>query len=470
MIPFQSALLAGVMSTPAMQEIWSERSLLAKWLEVERAITQAQCELGMVPAEAAATILERLTLDHIPVERVHSRAQRSGHLMVGFLREFRDICGEAAEHFHLGPTTQDVLDTGLVLQMVEAEDALGSSLQALETMLCTRAREYRDTPMIGRTHEQHALPYTFGFELASWAWELRRHMERAQQATVRWKVGSLSGGVGTQNSFVELSDAETARRLESRMCELVGLPAPLADIHSQFHRFTEVVSNLAMLSSSLGRMGLHLRTLERPEIAEIEQVYSEESCNSSTMPNKRNPEAVERVEGLAQLVSGHAVAMMNVRMADHRDGTRIPTLYTAIPQSYAMTHKAVETLLSAVSTLRARPERMLANLNHPEALCLVPSERIMLALYRRTGRKHWAHSLLSDCTNECRATPRSLGEVLRENREIGQYLSSEELDELLDLGDYLGTSSAQVDRILHELEQSRPGQPPSGGETNRQNG
>lgn len=451
MIPFGSVLFGGVVSTDEMQAIWSESNLLAKWILVERTISECQAELGMIPAEAAADIVASLTLERISPRAVLREARKSGHLIVAFLRAFREICGPAAEHFHLGPTTQDILDTGLTLQIWEAHNTWMLAALELEEALCLRAAEYQATPMMGRTHEQHALPYTFGFVLAGWAAELRDHIERAKQAEARWRFGSLTGGVGTQNAFVELSDVETARRLERLVCSRLGLETPASDIHGRLDRFVEVVSVLALAIATLGRIGLALRTMERPEVAEIEAHYEPEACSSSTMPNKRNPEAVERVEGLAHLVSGHLSAMLAMRIADHRDGTRIPVLYTAIPACYAMSHVALRTITGAIRTMRARPERMLANLDHPEALGQATAERLMLACYRKTGRKHEAHTLLSACAHRSRTTRRPFGEVVLEQDELRDLFSPTELSSLLDLRHYLGTSEAQVETVVTRL-------------------
>lgn len=451
MIPFDSLLLASTTSTDAMRRIWSESALVERWLEVERAVTLEQSAAGVVPADAAAAIESHLATEGLPLDLVRRHAEASGHLMVGLLRAFRERCGDAAEHFHLGPTTQDILDTGLTLQMREADDLLATSLHDLERELLRRAREHRDTPKIARTHEQHALPTTFGHELALWAWEVRSHRDRARQARERWCFGSLSGGVGTHASFAELTDLEAARALERRVCARLSLPAPPADLHIQFHRFAEVVSNLALLTGGLGRMALELRGLLRPEISEIELPRASGACHSSTMPNKRNPEALEQVAGLAQLVRGHAAAMMAVAAAGHRDGTRLPTLYTALPQSFAMSHRATETLLQAVSVLRARPERMLQNLSHRETWGATLSERLMLALYRRTGRKHWAHTLLAECADRSRQERRPLRDLLAGQPEVREVLSADELERLLEPRTYLGTASAQVDDLLQLL-------------------
>ena len=450
-IPFESLLLQDIYSTPAMRALWTEEEMVAAWMTVERAITEVQCELGMVPAEAAAQISACLDRGSIPLERVREHATRSGHLMVAFLRTFRESCGDAAEHFHLGPTTQDILDTGMALQMGAASDLVCEQALELEAILCRRALEEKDTVMMGRTHEQHALPTTFGLVLAAWAAEVHDHIDRLRQGEPRWRTGSVAGGVGAQNAFVELADAGTARELERRVCGRLGLGVPLVQQQGRLDRFAEPVFALASLIGGLARIGLQLRTMERPEVAEVEAVYGGEACSSSTMPNKRNPEPVERVEGLAQLARGHVDALLSLRAADHRDSTRLPVLYSAIPGAFLLASRALEAISRHLDSLRVDRDAMRANLDHPRVLGQAAAERIMMALYRKTGKKHWAHTRLSECSARSRQTGQPLRQVIRAAPDLAGYFSEGELDALFDLSSYTGTAALQVEQAVAEL-------------------
>ncbi|MDH3689591.1 MAG: lyase family protein [Gammaproteobacteria bacterium] len=459
LIPLHSELLTDTVSTPEMREIWTENNMLHKWMKVERAITEIQAQLGIIPREAAEKIAASLTPKLLTASHVRTEAQRAGHLMVGFLRAFREVCGDAAEHFHVGPTTQDILDTGLALQISDAYLVLLSRLLDLEERLCRLALKHKSTVVMGRTHEQHALPYTFGFVLARWASEVRDHVERFHESEQRWRCGCLSGGVGAQNAFVELSDETTARRLEAEVCRLLGLITPPMDLHPRVDRFTELVTQLALLCSTLGRIGLHLRTMERPEVGEASQTYDKEACSSSTMPHKRNPEAAERVDGLASLVRGFAASMLSVRMADHRDSTRIPVHFTAIPGAFALTDCAVSTIDNCLATLQVNASRMRANLDHPATLGQTASERLMIAIYRKTGRRHWAHTVLAECARLSRESGRHMRAIIEEMPEVGTLFTSAELDALMDLSTYTGTAEWQttenVERVLTRNREDR---------------
>ena len=312
--PFGSILFRDSVSTAEMREVWTDQNMVQKWMDVEGAIVEAQAALGMIPERAARQIAEKLTLEFLPVERIAAERRLVGHLMVAFLKAFRDVCGPAAEHFHVGPTTQDIMDTGLTLQMRESHELIMKQLRRLEDRLCERALEHKNTVVMGRSHQQHAVPVTFGFILANWASEISDHIEWARESEKRWLLGNLSAAVGAQNTFVELSDVKTARRLQEMVCELLGLGIPVTDLHSRTDRFAEVVTNLSELCSSLGELGLNIASWQRPEVLEVEEPYDIDRYSSSTMPNKVNPERSEEVAGLAKLVRGLALAVQDIQM------------------------------------------------------------------------------------------------------------------------------------------------------------
>ena len=462
-IPFSSTILRDIVSTPEMRAIWSERNLLATWMEVEKASTSAQAELGLIPAEAARTIIAHLNVETLSPEAIRAQADRNRHLLVSFLKAFREVCGPAAEHFHVGPTTQDILDTALTLQIREAHVSLLGQCLKLEEVLCDLALAHHDTIMMGRTHEQHALPVTFGLILATWATELRDHITRARESEARWMYGVLSGGVGAQNAFVEMSDTDVADKLQQLFCQKLGLGAPTIDLHPRLDRFAEVVSNLASLCSSLGRIGLNLRSWQRPEVLETEAPYGEEEYSSSTMPGKRNPESVERIEGLASLARCLAQAMQGIPVADHRDSVRIPVEYVAIPMTYMMTSRALATLIPACRGLKVHKEQMIHNLDHPNSFGQAVAERLMIAIYKKTGQRDWAHTLLHDCSQTCYEQGRPLADVVREHPELGKLFDARELAELCDLSTYTGSASAQTVRAVRRIRDLRRQDPPTGG-------
>ncbi|MCW5979346.1 MAG: hypothetical protein KIT09_14820 [Bryobacteraceae bacterium] len=455
LVPFTSVLLQDMISTPEMRRVWSEEGMIRSWMAVEKAITEAQAEMGIVPRAAAAEIVAKLSPGHLPLAEVKKHADDTGHLMVAFLRTFREVCGPAAEHFHLGPTTQDILDTGLTLQMQEAHAIVLRQARELESVLCGRALEHKDTVMMGRTHEQHAVPLTLGFVLAGWAWEAYDQIERALEAEPRWRRGCLSGAVGAQNAFVELCGVEGARRLEAAVCARLSLGVPLADLHPRTDRFAEVVSNLAGFCGVVAKICLNLRSWQRPEVLEVEEAAGEKVCSSSTMPNKVNPEAAERTEGLARLARCLALAMQDIRMADHRDSTRMPVEFVSIPLVYMLTSRALATAVRVIERLIVHPDIMKANLDHPNVLGQAAGERLMIALYRKTGNKDEAHRRLQRLSYISRSQKRNLAEVVLEDESLNTHFSPEELDRLMDLTTYAGTAALQTEQVVAFIRRNR---------------
>jgi adenylosuccinate lyase len=456
-MPLGSLLFQGMVSTPEMQAIWSEQNTVQKWMDVEAAITRAQMDLGMIPKDAGEQIIAHLNLERFPIEKIVAKKQLHEHLMVSFLKAFREVCGPAAEYFHIGPTTQDILDTGLTLQIREANEQIFQQLLSLEEVLCDQAMRYRDSVMMGRTHQQHALPLTFGYVLAGWANEIRDHIDRAMESRKRHLFGSVSGGVGTQNAFVELGGEEMAQTLESDVCRSLGLSTPLIALHPRTDRFSEVVTNLSALCSALGKMGMNIVSWQRTEVMEAEESSTEQRYGSSTMPNKLNPEPSEQVDGLAKIVRGLASAMQDILMHDQRDSTRVPVQITALPLSYMMTAKALTTVTDTIRNLVVHEERMRENLEHPNFLGQAVGERLMIRVYQKTGKRDWAHTILRECSQICRDEGRWFRSVVSEHAELCGLFTQAELDEIFDLTTYTGTAARQTDRTIQSLRSTRPG-------------
>lgn len=456
LLPFSSVLLRNTFSTQEMREVWTEENMVQKWLEWEGAISESQGELGMIPKDAAQEIVKKCSVEYLTPEMIAEVKETVVHLIVSTIKSFRKMCGPAGEHFHVGPTTQDILDTGLVLQIRDAHKLIMRELLELEQGLVSLADEHKGTVMMGRTHGQHAVPITFGFKVAIWANEIRDHIERLKEMEKRLFFGNVSAATGVQSTFVELSDVETARELEKRACEKVGLMAPIIDTHQRTDRYAEAVTRLAELCSTLGEIGLEIRDLQRTEVMEVEEPYRPwEQYSSSTMPNKRNPEPSEKVDGVARLTRANALAMQDIQMQHERDATRMPVEFYTIPQNYMLTHAAIRVTKNNIKGLIIHPENMLYNLNHPRALGQAAAERLMLALYKKTKKKVWAHTVLHRCARKSSAENRHFSEVVLEDEDIGKYFSKEELERLMDLTSYIGTAKKQVENVVTYITEKR---------------
>ena len=456
LMPFSSVLLRNTFSTPEMREIWTEDNMVQKWLEWEGAITESQGELGMIPKDMAEEIAKKCSVEYLTPGMIAEVKETVVHLIVSTIKAFREMCGPAGEHFHVGPTTQDILDTGLVLQIRDAHRLVMSELLELEDGLVNLAEKHKGTVMMGRTHGQHAVPITFGFKVAIWASEIRDHIERIKEMEKRLFFGNLSAATGVQSTFVELSDVQTARELEKKACEKVGLMAPRIDTHQRSDRFAEAVTRLAELCSTLGEIGLEIRDLQRTEILEVEEPYRPwEQYSSSTMPNKRNPEPSEKVEGVAKIARANALALQDIQMQHERDASRMPVEFYAIPHNYMLSHAAIRVTKNNIKGLIVHPENMLKNLNHPNMLGQAAAERLMLALYKKTKKKVWAHTVLHRCARKSSAEGRQFSEVVLEDEEIGEMFSKEELEKLMDLTNYTGTAVVQVENVVNYIKGKR---------------
>lgn len=451
LIPFNSLLLRDMVSIAEMRAIWTDENMIQRWMDVEGAITEAQAELGIVPENDAKVIIDKLSLKNLSIEHIHKKLKTTGHLMVAFLKAFRDVCGLPAEHFHVGPTTQDILDTGLTLQMKESHEIIMKQMLKLENILCHRALEFKDTIVMGRTHQQYAVPITFGFTLAVWASEIADHIERAKESEKRWLYGNLSGAVGTQNALVELCGIETTRKLQDMVCKKLRLNTPMIDLHSRTDRFAEAVTNLSELCSSLGEFGINISSWQRTEVMEIEEPHDSLQYFSSTMPNKVNPEPSEQIQGLATIVRSFALAIQDIQMLDNRDATRIPIEYTSIPLSYMMTSKALETIIRNITGLIVNKNKMLENLTNPNALGQAATERLMIAIYKKTGKKDQAHSLLHEYTTKSRENKLQLKYLIQKDEYMSKLFTREELEKIFDLKTYTGTAAYQTEDIVKSI-------------------
>jgi len=440
--------------TPEMRKIWEEENIVQKWLDYEAVITSVQVKLGLIPKEAGDDIISKSTVKHLPPQVVAKKKAEVGHIIVSFIKEFADMCGPSGEYYHLGPTTQDILDTGLTLQIREAYQLLMTDLLKLEEVLVNLAREHRTTVMMGRTHGQHAVPLTFGFKVAMWASEIRDHVDRLREMEKRLFVMKLTAAVGSRNTFVYLLGVEKTLELCNTVAKRIGLANPVWDPTHRTDRFAELTFNLALLCCTLAGMGLEIRDLQRTEIGEAAEPWDPtRQYSSSTMPGKRNPEPSEWQEGLAKIARGNALAMMDVQMIGERDATRMGVEFACIPENFLLAHAAVRTAIRVFSGLEVHKERMRENLYLLQGTPL--GEVVMLKLWQKTGKKVTAHTLVHDATMRAMMENRLFKDVLLETPAVKELLSADEIDEVTNPEAYIGTAPQQVDAVVKYIEERR---------------
>ena len=447
-------MLQNAYGTPEMRKIWEEENMVQKWLDYEAVITSEQVKLGLVPKWAGDDIISKSTVKHLPPQVVAQWKGETGHIMVGCIKAFANMCGPAGEYYHLGPTTQDIVDTGLTIQIREAYQLLMKDLLKLEEVLVNLAKEHRTTVMMGRTHHQHAVPLTFGFKVAMWASEIRDDIDRMREMEKRLFVMKLTAAVGSRNTFAYLLGVEKTLEFCNAVAKRVDLTNPPWDPSSRTDRFAELTFNLALLCSTLAEMGLQIRDYQTTEIGELAEPWDpSKQYSSSTMPGKRNPEPSEWQEGLAKMARSNALAMMDIQMVDERDATRMGVEFACIPENFLMAHAAVRTAIRVFSGLEVHKERMRENLYFLQGTAL--GEVVMLKLWQKTGKKVTAHTLVHDATMKAMTEKKLFKDALLEMPEVKAFLSPEEIDEITNPEAYIGTAPQQVDAVVKYIEERR---------------
>ncbi|MBW2146350.1 MAG: adenylosuccinate lyase family protein [Deltaproteobacteria bacterium] len=450
----QSILLQNAYGSADMRRIFHERNMVQKWMDFESAISQVQAELGLIPQEAADEITRKSTLEHLTPEMINEFKVDAGHLIVSLIKAFAKMCGPSGEHYHVGPTTQDILDTGLTLQIREAYDIIFQKMIKLEDILLGLAEKHKHTVMMGRTHGQHAVPITFGFKVAVWAYELRDCIERFKEMKKRLFVMKLSAACGTRNTFVYLMGKEKTHDMVKRVAERLGLGNPPADLALRTDRFAECVNNLALLSTLLGKAGLEVRDLQRTEFGEVEEPWdSAKQYSSSTMPNKRNPEPSEWQHGLSKLARANALVMMDISMSGERDATRMGPEMACIPDTFGYADAALNQAVRIFGGLVVHADRMKQNLYLQKGIAM--SEVLMLKLWQKTGKKVTSHTLVHDISMKAFDENKSLKEAILENEEARTHLTDAEIEEITNPEVYYGDAAEQVDFIKAYVKERR---------------
>jgi adenylosuccinate lyase len=427
---------------PEMAAVFTDTNRLQKWLDVEAALAQTQAELGLIPAWAAGEIARKARVELLDLAAVARETAETQHFLVPVLRAFERVCERGAgEYIHWGATTQDIVDTGMMLQAREAWALLLRDLRAIRAGLAGRARRHRATPMVGRTHGQQALPITLGYKLAVWVDEIDRHLERLGEAQTRVLVGNITGAVGTLASF-----GPQGLEVQSRTLSRLGLGVPRICWHSARDRVVEMGCLLTQVAGTLGKVANEIRILQTTEVDELREPFHVGKVGSSTMPHKQNPSTCELVVALARLVRGTLVPLTDALFQEHeRDAACWRIEWAALPEAWIYTGAALHHMRGVVDGLEVREERLARNLEVLGGLLL--SERVMLALGQRIG-KQTAHEVVYDVAVRAQQEGLAFRDALLAEPRVVPHLSRAALDELLDPATYLGLAPALVDGVV----------------------
>lgn len=440
-------------STPAARERFGERGRMQAWLRIVAALARAQADVGLVPAEAAAEIEATADVDGFDLAEVAEGTRAAGHSTLGIIRAWqRRLSPAASEWIYWGATVQDVTDTWTGIVMRDVLDESDAELARLEAALRALAAEHRATVVLGRTHGQPGLPITFGFKVAVWLAEVRRHRERIAQARPRLAVGQLAGAVGTCSFW-----GEHGLELQRRMCAALDLAAPDVTWLTARDRVAELLTLLALVTGTLAKIGREVYALQRPEIGELAEATRPGLVGSITMPHKRNPELSEHLGTLWRVVRGAAALALEGVVHEHeRDGAAWKAEWAYLPEACVVAAAALRYGVELVEGLEVDRERMAANVAAHGGY--VQSEPVMRALGDRLG-KHRAHELVYAASMRGQAAGVTLREALGDDPIIAAELSSDELDALLDPLAAARPAIALVDRVLSAGDPVSPAPP-----------
>lgn len=419
-----------------MAKVWTDENRFGKWLDIEVLICEAYGELSLIPAEDLKTIKERARFD---VGKILEIEKRTKHDVVAFIECVSEYVGPSSKYIHMGVTSSDILDTSFACLLKEASDILVEDIAALMDVLKEKAYQHKMTPAIGRTHGIHAEPVTFGLKIAHFYDEMRRNLERMKAARERVSYGKISGAVGTY--------AHVPPFVEEYVCGKLGLKA--APISSQiiprdYH--AEFFTTLALIGSSIERMAMEIRSLQRTEVGEAEEFFSKGQTGSSAMPHKRNPIASENLCGLARLLHGYALSSMeNIPLWHERDISHSSVERVIAPDATIALDYMFERVKNLFKNLIVYPEKMLGNMNISKGL--YHSEAILLAIIRKGLTRQEAYKLTQKVAMHCYENKLDFAAELKKNPDIGKYLSSEEIQATCSNDHYF----RHVDRIFKRV-------------------
>ena len=405
-----------------MGRIWSDENRFRTWLAVEIAASDTLAEAGMVPKEAAKAIRERADFK---LKRINEIEAEVRHDVIAFTTAVAEIVGPEARWLHYGLTSNDVVDTAQALLIGQASKIIRAGLQQLSEVLKRRAWEFKDTPMVGRTHGVHAEPITFGVKLANWYSETQRNIARFQNAAEDMRVGKFSGAVGT---FAHLSP-----ELEEKICSRLGLKA--AAVSSQViqrDRHAAYLATLAVIASTLDKIATEIRHLQRTEVREAEEYFSEKQKGSSAMPHKRNPVTCEQISGLARVVRSNAQAgFENVALWHERDISHSSVERVIIPDSTTLVDYMLQKTANLIDTMFVYPERMKLNLESTGGL--VFSGQLLLDLVEHGVSREDAYRVVQ--RNAMRAWKEGLNfrELVFSDPDITGRVPREQIERAFDL-------------------------------------
>jgi 3-carboxy-cis,cis-muconate cycloisomerase len=439
-----SLLFRDAFGTPRMREVFSDRALVGRYVEVEIALANAEATCGVIPTEAAEAIAERADASTLDFDLLRQETDNVGYPILPLVHQLAKQCGDAGRYVHWGATTQDIMDTAVVLQLREAFRYIDEDISMIRRTLADLSRRYRDTPMAGRTHLQQALPITFGYKSAIWLAMFDRHAERLEQLKPRVLVGQFAGAAGTLASL-----GQKGFEIQQALCEELGLAVPVSSWHVARDGFAEAINFLALVTGSLGKIALDIMIMASTEFAEVYEPFVKGRGASSTMPQKRNPISSELMLAAAKAVRQHAGLMLDAAIQDFERATGPwHAEWIAIPESFVLTSGALHQAKFALGGLIVGEAQMAKNLDISRGL--IVAEAVMMGLAPQLGRQE-AHDIVYDACRHANEAHISLQEALAADPRITSRIDHETIARLTSPRNYLGLAPQMVDRVLNSM-------------------
>ncbi len=433
---------------PGIRDIFGEASRIQAWLDVEVALAQAQAELGVIPNYAAEEIERKAQFKNLDMDNIREGLARTGHPIVPMVWELDRICeGDAGGYIHWGATTQNITQTGKLLNLRSAHNIFLRQLADLLLLLADLAESTKDTPLPGRTHGQHAVPATYGYKVSVWIDELCRHIERLRACESRVFVAMLGGGAGTLASLGEIGLA-----IQDGIAKRLGMESMSNPSRTISDHLAEYITILALLAATCSKIGREVYTQMKQEFGEVEEPVPEGTVGSSTMPQKRNPKlAQDIVAGAAQVRALVPLALEAMQTEHEADRTTSVMMDKALNEACILTGDILQRMNSLFAGIRIFPERMRENLDLSGGLIM--SEAVMLELGRQIGRQQ-AHDAVYEAAQAAFIENKPFVETLAEEPEVSARLTPQQIQQLLDPTAYTGVCSIFAQRAADKARET----------------
>lgn len=426
-----------------MGYIWSEKNKFQKWLDVEIAVCKAWNKLGKIPDDALKEIIEKTHIDDQTVEKIHELDKIYNHDVLAFVTAVAQQVGENGRYIHLGLTSSDVIDTALALVMREALDLLIESVDELLEILKENAFKYKDTVMMGRTHGVHAEPMVFGLKFALWYEEFKRNKRRLENAREVVSVGTISGAVGTYSNIPPQLE-------ELTLAELGLKPEPVANQVIQRDRHAEFMTAMAITASSLEKIAVEIRHLQRTEVLEAQEPFKKGQRGSSAMPHKKNPITCERITGLARVIRANAIpAMENIALWHERDISHSSVERVVMPDSAIALDYILHLTKNVLKDLVVYPENMRKNMDKSKGLYF--SSKVLVALVEKGLSRDEAYDIVQRNAMKAWDTEGLMfKDALLQDPEVNSRLTKEEIDKIFNVDEFLKNIDYIYKRVFEE--------------------